>query len=107
MFYSWKTFYLKFENSLNFTFSSKMVLQRTELEKRFVIVIVIVISKLLKRYSKAKPPGHQLIHERCDESKGVSKGGSREAQVRIPEYQEELWSKRNVLRSLQKADMLF
>jgi len=24
MFYSWKTFYPKFENSLNFTFSSKM-----------------------------------------------------------------------------------
>ena len=34
MFYSWKTFYLKFENSLSFTFSSKMVLQCTELEKR-------------------------------------------------------------------------
>src|SRR6218665_1140159 len=28
-----KTFSLKFENSLNFTFSSKMVLQRTEVEK--------------------------------------------------------------------------
>jgi len=32
-------------------------------------------------------PGHQLIHERCDESKGGFPKGSREAQVRIPEYQ--------------------
>ena len=52
-----------------------------------VVIVVIVISKLLKRYSKAKRT-RELIHERCDESKGVSKGGSREAQVRFPEYQE-------------------
>src|SRR6218665_3933998 len=37
MFYSWKTFYLKFKNSLNFTFSRKMVLQRTELEKHYTV----------------------------------------------------------------------
>src|SRR6218665_3050804 len=35
-----------------------------------IIVIVIVISKLLKRYTKLSAPGHQLIHERYDESKG-------------------------------------
>jgi len=50
--------------------------------------IVIVISKHLKRYSKLSAPGHQLIHERCDESNGGFQRGSREAQVRFPEYQE-------------------
>jgi len=33
-------------------------------------------------------PGHQLIHERCDESKTGFQRGSREAQVRFSEYQE-------------------
>jgi len=46
-----------------------------------------LLSKFLKRYSKPSAPGHQLIHERCDESKGVFQRGSREAQVRFPEYQ--------------------
>src|SRR6218665_1769343 len=41
--------------------------------------IVIVISKLLKRYLKAKrTKALQLIHERCDESKGVFQRGSQE-----------------------------
>ena len=31
--------------------------------------IIIVISKFLERHSKAQPPWHQFIHERCDESK--------------------------------------
>jgi len=42
--------------------------------RKFVIVSVIVISGLLMRYLKPSAPGHQLIYERCDESKGVSKG---------------------------------
>src|SRR6218665_3384753 len=50
------------------------------------IVIVIVISKLLKRYSKAQ--GTSLFTSAATNQRGVSKGGSREAQVRIPEYQE-------------------
>src|SRR6218665_304539 len=43
----------------------------------FVIVIVIVISKFLKRYLKAKRTrAPAYIHERCDESKGgFPKGG--------------------------------
>src|SRR6218665_3920610 len=42
------------------------------------------------KISKAllKSQSHQLIHERCDNSKGVFQGGSREAQARFPEYQE-------------------
>ena len=36
--------------------------------------IVIVISEFLERHSKAKLPGNELIHERCDESKGLSEG---------------------------------
>ena len=37
-------------------------------------IIVIVISKLLKLSARCAPD-HQLIHERCDESKGFTKGG--------------------------------
>src|SRR6218665_1088246 len=61
----------------------------TSLAKQFVIVIVIVISKLLKRYSKAKrtrAPAYSRALRRI--KGGFPKGGSREAQVRIPEYQE-------------------
>src|SRR6218665_3228000 len=43
-----------------------------------VIVIVMIISKLLKRYSKLSTLGHQLIHERCDESKGGFQRGGQE-----------------------------
>ena len=52
-----------------------------------LIVIAVVSSRFLKRYSKASSPGHQLIHERCDESKGVSKGGVKSSGPisRIPE----------------------
>src|SRR6218665_1099864 len=55
-----------------------------------VIVIVIVISKLLKRYSKAKrtrAPAYSRTLRRI--KGGFPKGGSREAQVRFPEYQKE------------------
>jgi len=40
-----------------------------------IFVIVIVISEFLERHSKAKRTTtvHQLIHERCDESKGCPK----------------------------------
>src|SRR6218665_3240332 len=38
---------------------------------KIALAIVIVTSQLLKRYLKAKHTRHQLIHERCDESKGV------------------------------------
>ena len=37
--------------------------------------------KTTKALLESQVPGHQLIHEHCDESKGVSKGWSREAQV--------------------------
>ena len=46
-----------------------------EIASKSVEIIVIVISKLLKRYSKAKRTRHQIIHERCDESKGVFQRG--------------------------------
>jgi len=40
--------------------------------------IVIVISEFLERhYIKPREQEHQLIHERCDESKGLSKGTGR------------------------------
>ena len=39
------------------------------------VIIVIVISRFLKRYLKPKAPGYQLIHERCDESKGSFQRG--------------------------------
>src|SRR6218665_3367951 len=51
--------------------------------------IVIVISKLLKRYSQAKrtrAPAYSRALRRI--KGGFPKEGSREAQVRIPEYQE-------------------
>src|SRR6218665_2217572 len=41
------------------------------LSKRNRNRIVIVISKFLKHYSKPSAPGHQLLHELCDELKGV------------------------------------
>src|SRR6218665_3679446 len=53
-----------------------------------VIVIVIVISKLLKRYSKAKRTRAPAYSRALRQIKGGVQRGSREAQVRIPEYQE-------------------
>src|SRR6218665_1178452 len=53
------------------------------------IVIVIVISKFLKRYSKAKrtrAPAYSRALRRI--KGGFPKSGSREAHVRFPEYQE-------------------
>ena len=60
------------------------------LRSRWIInSILIVISKFLKRYSEAKrtrPPAYSRALRRI---KGeFSKGGSREVQVRFPEYQE-------------------
>src|SRR6218665_3557078 len=49
-------------------------------------VIVIVISRLLKRYSKAK--GTSLFTSAATNQRGFPKGRSREAQVRFPEYQD-------------------
>jgi len=46
---------------------------------------VIIISKFLKRYSQAKRTS--LFTSAATNQRGVSKGGSREAQVRFPEYQ--------------------
>src|SRR6218665_55095 len=52
------------------------------------LIIVIVISKLPKRYSKAKrtraPPNSQALRR----IKGGSRGESKEAQVRFPECHE-------------------
>src|SRR6218665_572357 len=51
--------------------------------------IIIVISKLLRRYSKAKStraPAYSRALRRIKE--GFPKGESREVQVRFPEYQE-------------------
>ena len=48
--------------------------------------IVIVISKFLKLYSKAKCTS--LFTSAATNQRVFSKGGSREAQVRFPEYQE-------------------
>src|SRR6218665_2626303 len=50
--------------------------------------IVIVISKLLKRYSKAKRTRAPAYSRALRRIKGGFQRGSREAQVRIPEYQE-------------------
>src|SRR6218665_1350684 len=56
--------------------SSRLKLTLTQV---YETVIVIVVSNLLKRYLKAiAPAGHQLIHERCDESKGVFPEGGQE-----------------------------
>src|SRR6218665_1628764 len=54
-----------------------------------ISICVIVISKLLKRYSKAKRTRAPAYSRALRGIKGgFPKGGSREAQVRIPEYQE-------------------
>src|SRR6218665_1897589 len=52
------------------------------------IVIVIVISELLKRYSKTKRTRAPAYSRALRQIKGGFQRGSREAQVRIPEYQE-------------------
>ena len=45
--------------------------------------------KISKRYSKAiSAPGTSLFTSAATNQRGVDKGGSREAQVRFPEYQE-------------------
>src|SRR6218665_1850481 len=54
---------------------------------RAITIIVIVISKLLKRSSKAKRTRAPAYSRALRRIKGVSKWGSREAQVRFPEYQ--------------------
>ena len=48
---------------------------------------VIVISRFLKRYSKAKRTRAPAYSRALRRIKGVSKGGSKEAQVRFSEYQ--------------------
>src|SRR6218665_215843 len=53
-------------------------------------LIVIVISKLLKRYviKTQAPLGTSLFTSAATNQRGFPKGESREAQVRFPEYQE-------------------
>ena len=64
-------------------------LQTGHVEQPLLVVlrIVIVISEFLKRYSKAKrtrAPAYSRVLRRI--KGGFPKGGSREAQVRFPEY---------------------
>ena len=63
-----------------------------------LIVIVIVISRFLKRYSKDKRTRAPAYSRALRRIKGGFQGGSREAQVRFPEYQ--LSQLRVVSRSL-------
>src|SRR6218665_2616277 len=51
-------------------------------------LIVIVISKFLKRYSKAKRTRAPAYSRALRRIKGGFQRGSRKAQVRFPEYQE-------------------
>jgi len=63
--------------------------ERSPMEFGYIslIVIVIVISRFLKRYLKAKRTRAPAYSRALRRIKGVSKGGSREAQVRFPGYQ--------------------
>src|SRR6218665_2424388 len=63
-------------NSIEFVSFYKVRNSNGEVTLQMELLFVIVISRFLKRYLIAKRTRvHQLIHERCDESKGVPKGG--------------------------------
>jgi len=78
--------------AFNFCYVSHGVLYEVTMDRLCLdhppVLCVIVISRFLKRYSKAKrtrAPAYSRVLRRI--KMGLPKGGSIEAQVRFPEYQ--------------------